>query len=53
MSKKRNWFVANDKGEIIGHDLSEQHAKLLAAEMNDKEPGEGWEALSSDEDNNE
>lgn len=31
-----NWYVANYKGDVIGHDLSEEKAKLLAAEMQAK-----------------
>lgn len=31
-----NWFVANDNGDIIGHDMSETAAKLLASEMKSK-----------------
>ena len=46
---KNNWFVANDNGEVIGHDLSETKAKLLASEMQAKEPDAGWEALNDDE----
>ncbi len=47
--KMNNWFVANDEGEIIGHDMSEAKAKALAEEMQEKEPDAGWEALSGDE----
>ena len=32
------WFVANDNGDIIGHDLSKAHAMVLALTMNDEEP---------------
>ena len=45
-----NWFVANDDGDIIGHDMGESEAKNLAAEMQEKEPSAEWEALNSDED---
>ena len=27
---ENKWFVANDNGDIIGHDMSETSAKLLA-----------------------
>ena len=46
MKERRNWFVANDKGDIIGHDMTEVKAKALAEEMKEKEPEEGWEALA-------
>lgn len=48
--KENNWFVANDNGDVVGHDMSEAKAKALADEMQEKEPDAGWEALSSDED---
>jgi hypothetical protein len=41
-----NWFVTNYKGNLIGHDLSESHAKILASEMQDKEPDQEWEAMN-------
>ena len=41
------WFVANDNGDIIGHDMSETSAKLLASEMQEKEPDAGWEAFDA------
>lgn len=46
---KNNWFVANNNGELVGHDLSETHAKILAEEMAAKEPNAGWEAMCGDE----
>ena len=33
---ENKWFVANDNGDIIGHDMSETEAKLLASEMKSK-----------------
>ena len=45
---ENKWFVANDNGDIIGHDMSETSAKLLASEMQAKEPEAGWEAMNSD-----
>lgn len=33
---ENKWFVANDNGDIIGHDMSETAAKLLASEMKAK-----------------
>lgn len=47
--EKKNWFVANDNGDIVGHDMSEMKAKDLASQLQEKEPNEGWEALNSDE----
>lgn len=39
--KMNNWFVVNDEGEIIGHDMSEAKAKALAEEMQEREPDAG------------
>jgi hypothetical protein len=47
--KKNNWYVANDKGDLMGHDLSEEHSRLLAGQMQEDEPDAGWEALCPDE----
>ena len=49
MEKKNNWFVANDNGDVIGHDMEETKAKALAEQMQEKEPDAGWEALSDDD----
>lgn len=46
---EKKWFVANDDGDVIGHDMSEAKAKALAAEMQEKEPEAGWEALNGDD----
>ena len=46
---ENKWFVANDNGDIIGHDMSETSAKLLASEMQTKEPEAGWEAMNGDD----
>ena len=45
---KSQWFVANDNGDIIGHDMGEAKAKALAAEMQEEEPDAGWEAMNGD-----
>ena len=45
---EHKWFVANDNGDIIGHDMGEAKAKALAAEMQEKEPDAGWEAMNGD-----
>ena len=45
MEKTKNWFVANNDGKVVGHDLRKTTAKLLAEMMQEKEPTEGWEAL--------
>jgi hypothetical protein len=47
---KNNWFVANDNGDVAGHDLSKERAEALAEQMQKEEPEANWEALSSDED---
>lgn len=44
-----SWYVVNDDGCIIGHDLSEIKAKLLSSEMQFKEPFAGWEAFDSND----
>lgn len=36
MTVKKNWFVANDAGNVAGHDMSEMSAKLLAEQMKEK-----------------
>lgn len=46
---EKNWFVANDNGDLMGHDMSEADAKALASEMQEQEPEAGWEALSGSE----
>lgn len=43
------WFVTNDDGDLIGHDMTETEAKLLADSMRQEEPNAGWEALNDDE----
>ena len=43
---EHKWFVANDNGDIIGHDMGEAKAKALAAEMQEEEPDAGWEAMN-------
>lgn len=46
---EKKWFVANDNGELIGHDMGEAKAKALAEEMQEKEPDAGWEAMNGDD----
>ena len=43
----RSWFVANDRGQIAGHDLTKEKAQDLAEKLKEKEPSVGWEAMSS------
>ena len=43
---KNKWFVANDNGDIIAHDMGEAKAKALAAEMQEKELDASWEAMN-------
>ena len=44
-----SWYVVNDNGYVIGHDLSEMKAKLLAFELQSEEPDQGWEAFNSND----
>lgn len=44
----RTWFVANDSGEIAGHDMSEISAQDLASRLQAEEPDAGWEALGDE-----
>ena len=43
------YFVANDDGDIIGHDMCEAKAKALAAEMQEKEPDASREAMNGED----
>lgn len=47
---EKKWFVANDNGDVAGHDMDEAKAKDLASQLNEKEPEAGWEALNPEED---
>lgn len=49
MEKEKNWFVANDDGDLVAHDVSESTAKSVASDMQDKEPDAGWEALENND----
>jgi hypothetical protein len=42
---ERKYCVANYKGELAGHDLSETHAILLCAEKQEEEPEMEWEVI--------
>ena len=42
------WFVANYKGDLAGHDMSETRAKALALTMQEKEPDNEWEAIQGE-----
>lgn len=46
--RKKNWFVANNEGEVVGHDMDKAHAEALAKEMSAKEPDAEWEAKSEE-----
>jgi prophage antirepressor-like protein len=48
MENNKTWFIANDKGDVLGHDLDEYTAKTIAQEKQEQEPNEGWEALNSE-----
>jgi hypothetical protein len=47
---RKTYFVANDDGHIIGHDLDKWSADCLCAQMIQDDPAAGWEVM---EDNNE
>lgn len=47
--EKRIYFVANDNGEIAGHDLSLASAEDVLKEMQEREPNAGWEILESND----
>ena len=43
-----NWFVANDNGDIAGHDMDEARARSLADILNTEDSDANWEALGGD-----
>ena len=45
LSKK---LIMDGDGDIIGYDMCDAKAKALAAEMQEKEPDAGWEAMNGD-----
>ena len=45
-----SWYVANCKGALVGHDMTEANAKILADEWDEKEPGREWAALPTTND---
>jgi hypothetical protein len=49
MMKERKYFVANDNGEIAGHDMDYATAQECLASMIEQEPEAGWELLSDEE----
>jgi hypothetical protein len=42
------WFVADNSGNLAGHDLNELAAQDIAAKMSAEEPNAGWEALEEE-----
>lgn len=44
----KKYFVANDKGDIAGHDLDYASAENCLAIMVEADPNEGWEILAHD-----
>ena len=46
---KKNWYVANDKGDLAGHDMDEYSAKNLEKDLREDEPKANWEALCEDD----
>lgn len=47
--EKRIYFVANDNGDLAGHDLDYATAEQVLAEAERTNPGEGWEILSAED----
>lgn len=47
---ERKYFVANDNGDLAGHDMDLATAEQCLAEMQRQEPNAGWEIMSDDED---
>jgi DNA-binding transcriptional regulator YiaG len=48
--ENKTWFVANNAGDLAGHDMEQKSAESCAARMAEQEPDAGWEALSEDDD---
>ena len=46
MTEEKKWFVANDNGDVIGHDMSKAEAEALASRLQSEEPEANWEALN-------
>lgn len=46
--ENRTYFVANDNGEIAGHDMDYAAATICLEEAEKDYPGEGWEILEND-----
>jgi hypothetical protein len=46
---RKVYFVANDNGDVAGHDMDLATAEQCLAEMQRKEPDAGWEILDSEE----
>lgn len=49
MKTVKNWYVCNNDGALAGHDLDEFKAKATAAEMQEREPAAGWEAMQKED----
>jgi len=46
--KTRNWFVADSRGNLAGHDLDEETARQCERQMKEEEPEAEWEAMQAD-----
>lgn len=46
--EKRNYYVANDNGDLAGHDLDYATAQTVLEEAELENPGEGWEILEDE-----
>lgn len=43
----RTYCVANDNGELAGHDLDHAHAEQVLEAMQKSEPNAGWEIIDT------
>lgn len=46
---KRNYFVANDNGEIACHDCDRGTAEACLEALREREPDAGWEMMTDDD----
>ena len=46
---KKTYFVANDKGEVAGHDIDILTAEDCLRVLTEEEPEAGWEIFDSDD----
>lgn len=48
-NNNRNYFVADDNGNVIAHDCTRAEAEATCAVMQEREPDAGWEVLTEDQ----